>query len=121
MSEQVATAPRKSPRQERARETVEVILAATARILVQDGYEHASTNRIARAAGVSIGSLYQYFPNKEALVMAVIRHHCDEMVALLARSAATLGDAPIDVAVRTYISTMIAAHRVDPDLHRVLI
>jgi AcrR family transcriptional regulator len=121
MSEQVETIPRKSPRQRRSKATVDAILAATARVLVAEGYERASTNRVARVAGVSIGSLYQYFPNKEALVLAVIARHCEEMVGLLAQAVVSLADAPIPVAVRTYISTMLAMHRVDPALHRVLV
>jgi AcrR family transcriptional regulator len=65
------TTPRKAPRQTRSRATVETILTATARVLVQDGFERATTNRIAAVAGVSVGSLYQYFPNKQALVRAL--------------------------------------------------
>jgi AcrR family transcriptional regulator len=121
MSEPAELTPRKSPRQQRSRATVDAILAATARVLVEAGYEHATTNRVAQAAGVSVGSLYQYFPNKEALVLAVVRRHCDEMVELLAHSALDLADAPIEVAVRSYISAMLAVHRVDPALHRVLV
>jgi len=64
------TSPRKKPRQERSVATVEVILDATARVLCSTGYDRASTNRIAMSAGVSVGSLYQYFPSKEALVAA---------------------------------------------------
>lgn len=59
--------PRKEPNQERARDTVENIVTATAHILEKDGFEKISTNRIADKAGVSIGSLYQYFPTKEAI------------------------------------------------------
>ncbi|MES2527449.1 MAG: TetR/AcrR family transcriptional regulator [Bdellovibrionota bacterium] len=59
--------PRKEPNQERARDTVENIVGATAHILEKDGFEKISTNRIAEKAGVSIGSLYQYFPTKEAI------------------------------------------------------
>ncbi|WOK17158.1 helix-turn-helix domain-containing protein [Rhodopseudomonas sp. BAL398] len=63
--------PRKIPRQARSRATVEVILDATALLLVDEGFEQTTTNRIAERAGVSIGSLYQYFPNREAVVGAV--------------------------------------------------
>ena len=62
------TNPRRRPRQARAQATVEAIVKATSRVLIEEGYDRASTNRIAHAAGVSIGSLYQYFPSKEALV-----------------------------------------------------
>jgi AcrR family transcriptional regulator len=62
---------RKTPRQARALATVGTILDATALVLVDEGYEHATTNRIAERAGVSIGSLYQYFPNREAVIGAL--------------------------------------------------
>lgn len=59
--------PRKQPYQERAKETVETIVSATAHILEKEGFENISTNKIAEKAGVSIGSLYQYFPTKDAI------------------------------------------------------
>src|SRR6516165_7192502 len=80
------TNPRKLASQERSRLTVEALIEATARILTKDGYDRASTNRIAEAAGVSIGSLYQYFPSKEALVAGVIDRHTQE-VAEVTRKA----------------------------------
>src|ERR1700736_5178789 len=59
--------PRKAPKQERSREMVETILEAAARVFVREGYARATTNRIAAAAGISVGSLYQYFPGKDAI------------------------------------------------------
>src|SRR3546814_3035933 len=67
--------PRKNPSQERSRATVNALVEATARILVKEGFDKASTNHIAELAGVSVGSLYQYFPGKEALVAAVVERH----------------------------------------------
>src|SRR3569623_401950 len=78
-----ATAPRKSASQERSRATVEALVEATARILVRDGFDRASTNRIAEEAGVSVGSLYQKFPSKEALVVAVIDRHSRELMQVV--------------------------------------
>ena len=63
--------PRKRPVQARSRQTVESILAAAARILAERGYLATTTNDVAEAAGVSIGSLYQYFPNKDSLLVAL--------------------------------------------------
>jgi AcrR family transcriptional regulator len=100
---------------------VNVLLEATARILVKDGYDRASTNRIAVAAGVSIGSLYQYFPSKEALVAAVIDRHMGEMLELVREELIEVATRPVDVAVRKLVAAMIDAHRVDPELHRVLV
>ncbi len=115
------TIARKIPAQERAKATVDVLLEATARILVKEGYDHASTTRIAEAAGVSVGSLYQYFPSKEALVAALIDRHMAAMTTMIEEKAAELAMAPLAVAVREAIRVMIAAHRIDPRLHRVLV
>ncbi len=113
--------PRKAPKQRRSKATVEAIIEATARVLVEEGYEKASTNRIAKVAGVSIGSLYQYFPGKEALVLALVQQHCEGMLELLGRSAQSLAEAPLHTSVRTYVRSMLDAHAVDPALHQVLV
>ncbi|WP_372783645.1 TetR/AcrR family transcriptional regulator [Phenylobacterium sp.] len=100
--------------------TVDALIEATARILIRDGFDKASTNRIAGEAGVSIGSLYQYYPNKEALVVAVIERHNRDLMAV-ARAALTKAAAePLEVGVRRLVAAAIAAHRLDPNLHRVL-
>ena len=113
--------PRKRPKQRRSIETVEAIVEATARVLIKEGYEKASTNRIAKVAGVSIGSLYQYFPSKESLMLALVERHSNQMLTLLAESSVALASAPLEVAIRTYVRAMLDAHAVDPDLHRVLV
>ena len=77
MSREVPESARKTPRQERARATVDAILMAAAHILKNEGSGHLTTNRIAEVAGVSIGSLYQYFPNKVAVVAALRERHND--------------------------------------------
>ena len=115
------TLPRKNAVQTRSKATVDAILEATARILVKEGYDHASTNRVAEAAGVSIGSLYQYFPSKEALVAALAARHMATMTALVRSKLAEVANAPMPVAVRTMIDAMFEAHGVDPRLHKVLI
>jgi AcrR family transcriptional regulator len=121
MAPRTVTSPRKEPRQERAKATVDAILLATARILVKDGYDRASTNRVADAAGVSVGSLYQYFPSKEALVLALIERHSSQMLCFLeTQAAAGRPDAPLRDVVRNVVHAMVEAHRVDPKLHRVL-
>ena len=99
---------------------VRTLLDATARILVKDGYDHASTNRIAATAGVSIGSLYQYFPTKEALVAAVIDRHTQEMMQVVRDAFAEVAAMPVEIAARRLVTVMIDAHRVDPRLHRAL-
>ena len=72
MARRPQSAPRKTASQKRSRFTVEALLDATARILMKEGFDRASTNEIAATAGVSVGSLYQYFPSKEALVAVLI-------------------------------------------------
>lgn len=119
MTRATSTIPRKSASQQRSRATVEAMLDATARVLVQDGYDRASTNRIAAVAGVSIGSLYQYFPNKEALVGALVARHTREMLQLLRDSLQEVASLDLRSALRELIRAMIAAHRVDPELHRI--
>ena len=112
---------RKSPRQERAKVTVESILRATAHVLATDGYGKASTNRVAEAAGVSVGSLYQYFPNKDALVMAVAEEHSRAMLELLVDTAARYREGDLREGVRYFVSGMIRSHAIDPKLHRALL
>jgi AcrR family transcriptional regulator len=112
--------PRKAPRQSRSQATVTAILDATARILVERGFAQASTNAIAERAGVSVGSLYQYFPNKEALVAALHARHGDQMTAVIQRALTRAMDATLFDALAGLIEATVEAHRVDADLHRVL-
>ena len=121
MGRRLALAPRKQPSQTRAKETTEAILRATARILIKRGYLATTTNHIAEAAGVSVGSLYQYFPNKEAIVGALLEKHLQETMGWLRVATVSALDQPLEQAARTLIEGLIAAHRVDPELHRVFV
>jgi AcrR family transcriptional regulator len=120
MASRPATKPRKDASQERSRATVDALIEATARILVREGFDKASTNRIAEVAGVSVGSLYQYFPSKEALVTAVIERHQQEILQTVRKELAEVMTQPVGSAVRKLIAVAIEAHRVNPRLHRVL-
>lgn len=115
-----ATTPRKLPRQDRSRVTVEAILEATTRILVEEGYDKANTNRIAERAGISIGSLYQYFPNKESLLAALMEQHATEMAELIETKLDRLFDSPLEIVIPEIVTAVIAAHAIDPRLHQVL-
>lgn len=106
--------------QKRSRVTVNALLEATARILVREGFDKASTNRIAEVAGVSVGSLYQYFPGKEALVAALIDRHNQEIMQAVQGELAEAVNLPVEQAVRKLVAVAIKAHRIDPRLHRVL-
>ena len=120
MARRPLTKPRKIASQERSRATVDALVEATARILVKEGFDKASTNRIAEVAGVSVGSLYQYFPSKEALVAAVIERHQQEIMQTVRGELAEVLAQPVEKAVRMLVAVAVKAHRVDPKLHRVL-
>lgn len=112
---------RRRPRQARAQATVDAILGAARRLLVRGGREALSTNKVAERAGVSIGSLYQYFPDKEAILAELGRRHVDEARALVSERLLSLAAAPPAEAVRVMVALMIELHRHDPALHRVLV
>ncbi|MEZ2127942.1 MULTISPECIES: TetR/AcrR family transcriptional regulator [unclassified Sinorhizobium] len=110
---------RKEPRQARSRATVETIVQAGARILSDQGWAGFTTNKVADLAGVSIGSLYQYFPDKLSLVDAIRRRHLEDCLAVMQRSQ-TEGLSP-EQFVASLVRDMIAAHSICPGLHRVLL
>jgi AcrR family transcriptional regulator len=128
MPSQPSAKPRKRPRQERSQVTVQAILTASAHILTESGYDHFTTNKVAERAGVSIGSLYQYFPNKESLLLALAEHHAHEIVQLAQRHLVGIDDPcgngkaarPIPEVLQQIIKAAIAAHALNPKLHRVL-
>jgi AcrR family transcriptional regulator len=75
----VAFEPRKTPVQARATVTVEAISEATVQVLLSQGTQRLTTTRVADRAGVSVGTLYQYFPNKQSLLFAVLEGHLERM------------------------------------------
>ena len=112
-------AMRKEPRQARSRATVEAVIEAGAHILSEQGWVGFTTNKVAEAAGVSIGSLYQYFPDKVSLVGAIRQKHLDDSLAAV-RNALAAG-LPLAGFVEILVSNIIEAHRIHPGLHRVLL
>lgn len=112
-------APRKRPSQVRAQDTVEVILEAATRIFDKSGVQ-ATTNQIAELAGVSVGSLYQYFPDKLALITDLHERHR----ALVGQRVLGVFDAaeglPLDEVVLRVVNVSLSAHRDFPGLQRVL-
>lgn len=120
MARRPLTNPRKHASQERSRATVDALIEATRRLLVREGFDKASTNRIAREAGVSVGSLYQYYPGKEALVAAVIDRHNRDLMQVVRAALVEVAALPIEKAMRRLVTVAIDAHRIDPRLHRVL-
>ena len=114
--------PRKRPSQARSQRTVDAILKAAAQVFSRRGYAATTTNHIAERAGVSIGSLYEYFPSKDALLAALMEAHIEEADAALTRASAEVAGDDRDLAgiVRHLVRTMITLHDRDRDLHRVL-
>lgn len=111
--------PRKKPSQERAGATVDAILEAAAYILVKDGWDRFTTNRVAERAGVNIASLYQYFPNKESIAAELQRRHVQEGQDAFPDAIGRLQSQPnLRAALRILIEGAIAAHRVNPALHK---
>jgi AcrR family transcriptional regulator len=110
---------RKVPRQERSRGTVEAIVEATTRILGERGWGGLTTNEVAEVAGVSIGSLYQYFPDKLALIEAVRRRHFDDVLAAL--RTADDNAKPLPQRIECIVQAMIGLHSRNPAVHGVLL
>lgn len=110
---------RKAPRQARSRATVDAIVGAGARVLGERGWAGFTTNEVADVAGVSIGSLYQYFPDKLALIDAIRQRHLDDVLAVV-RELGSEGK-PLVRRVDDLVRGMIAAHSIHPALHRVLL
>ncbi|GAA0745492.1 TetR/AcrR family transcriptional regulator [Ideonella azotifigens] len=98
---------------------MEAIVTAGARVLGTRGWTGFTTNEVAQVAGVSIGSLYQYFPNKVALVDAIRRRHLETVLAAV--SAGCNGDKPAGQLVDDLVGGLIAAHSIEPEVHRVLL
>jgi AcrR family transcriptional regulator len=116
-SDKTAIKPRKTPRQARSEATVEAILQAAAHILERSGFDGYSTNAIARVAGVSIGSLYQYFPTRDAITYALIR----EQKVNLARDIMALEGAQNETSALTKIIEIAVQYQLDrPALSRIL-
>lgn len=112
--------PRKQPTQDRAAKTRQRILDAAAYVFAEYGYVGGTTNRIAEHAGLSIGSLYQYFPNKDAVLRALMDEHVDAGARLLTDRLSGGLPERLDDALRLFVRATIDNHRDDPRLHRVL-
>ncbi len=102
--------PRKRSSQARSAVTVDAILEAAVRVLLADGYARLTTRRVAEVAGVSVGSLYQYFPNRRSLVAEVIRRKVEEGVRCLGEAAAR-ADGPPAEAVAGVMAAFAAEKR----------
>lgn len=116
----LALKPRKQPSQRRSRETVAVILEAAARILEKDGLAGFNTNSVAERAGVSIGSLYQYFRNKDALTLALIAEFEQELLETVRKAAERSRGRGLRTALNLFVGALLEAHGRRAELNRLL-
>ena len=101
--------PRKRPIQARSEVTVAAMLDASIHVLLAVGYRRLTTTLVAERAGVSVGSLYQYFPNRQALLAAVVERHLDELVDLVEADCPKLRGAKLAALARGLVDAFIAA------------
>lgn len=114
-----ANQPRRKAKQDRSRETVTIILEAAARVLLDQGYALATTNRIAKKAGVSVGTLYEYFANKEEVFEALIRNELGHLVDAF-RNEPMDPTGAVDETISQLLSAGMSAMRFGPELFRSL-
>jgi AcrR family transcriptional regulator len=115
-----STTHRRRPTQRRAHHTVEAVLDAVSRVLKTDGVEAVTTNRIAEVAGVSIGSVYQYFPDKRAIFVALHQRHIRDIDRLLETKLLENANSSLDELIRAMVAAMIDAHAPDPALYELM-
>lgn len=111
---------RRAPRQSRARRLTELVLQATAEVLRTRGHAGLSTNEVARQAGVSVGAIYQYFPDKAALLAALRQRHAHAMGEAMRCAWRAAEPASLAEAVAALVQGLFAAHALDPILHALL-
>jgi len=111
---------RRTPRQYRSRQTVEAVLAAVPLVLKRHGAGAMTTNRIAEIAGVSIGSLYQYFPDKRSIFSALHERHVGDVGSVLKRHIAAHGASPFSEFAVGLVEALVDLHSVDTGLHRLI-
>jgi AcrR family transcriptional regulator len=122
MATQRTLKPRKQPLQERSRATVEAILEAAAQVFERHGYAAGTTNRIAERAGVSIGSLYEYFPSKDAIVIELGRRHIEDTgrTAWPTLAQLTEGPTPLREGLEAIVWGFFALHERRRGLQQVM-
>jgi len=112
---------RRRPRQQRAQQTVETVLQGAVRVLARDGLDAVTTNRIAEAAGVSIGSVYQYFPDKRAIFLALHERHAQRIQRVIQRTLDAHAAAPLEPLIVALMDGLFDEHAADPrELHALL-
>lgn len=119
-SAQPALKPRKSPIQARSAVTVEALHAATIQVLIEEGLSRCTTTRIAERAGTSVGSLYQYYPNRDALLAAVLEKHLDGIADIVERVCEAQRGKSLAEMASAFVRAFVSAKLSDPDEARAL-
>jgi AcrR family transcriptional regulator len=112
--------PRKKPQQQRSRVTIDTIFEATIQVLLANGLDKVTTIQIAERAGVSIGTLYQYFPNKRALMAAVVKRHVSAVVDATIDACQSLHGRTIGEMCATMMAAFVDAKTRRPEVSRAL-
>ena len=107
--------PRKRPQQERSRITVDAVLEAALQVLEADGYDALTTTRVAERAGVSVGTLYQYFPDKAAVVAGLVEAHLGREVESMRAAFAAAERAPLAAAVDGLVAAFVGLFTASPE------
>lgn len=115
------TEPRKRPRQARSRVLFDALLEATERVLAGEGVAAVTTARVAEVAGVSIGSLYQYFPSREALIAGVIDQKLERDIREILPFVESLREANLDDAIRGLVELTVRFYRDETPLYREMV
>jgi AcrR family transcriptional regulator len=112
--------PRKKPQQRRSRVTIDTIFEAAIQVLLANGLDRITTIQIADRAGVSVGSLYQYFPNKNALLAAIVRRHVGQVADATIAACATMHGKTIGEMCATMMAAFVDAKTRRPEVSRAL-
>lgn len=112
--------PRKTPIQARSAITVDAIFKATIQVLLADGAIRLTTTRVAERAGVSVGTMYQYFPHKQALLYAVVQQHLTKFIEAFEAACLTLRNRPLAVIADGMVNAFLDIKTRQPDETRAL-
>ncbi|XES85962.1 TetR/AcrR family transcriptional regulator [Franconibacter pulveris] len=112
--------PRKTPLQARSTATVEALHTATIQVLTREGLSRCTTTRVARRAGMSVGSLYQYYPNRDALLAAVLEKHLDGIATAVEAVCRQQHGAKVTQMAHALVTAFLSAKLRDPQESRAL-
>jgi AcrR family transcriptional regulator len=120
MSTAESALTRREPKQQRSRRTVDDVLEAVQLVVKRHGTQAITTNRIAEAAGVSVGSLYQYFPDKRAILTALHDRHVDDVRQVIEQTTAACAPASLAEFARELVHGLVNVHAEMAELHEVV-